>query len=62
MGAVFIYMNDQKIEGRLFPFASLMPRPGQQLSVLVSAHLFPSLFNNAAQLITSSLFLLKKFG
>jgi len=55
-------MNDQKTEGGLFPFSSLMPRPGQQLSVLVSSHLFSSLFNNAAQLITSSLFLLKKTG
>jgi hypothetical protein len=59
MGAFFIYMDDQKIEGGLFPFASLMPRPGQQLSVLVSAHLFPSLFNNAAQLITSSPFIIE---
>jgi hypothetical protein len=38
-----------------------MPRPGQQLSVLVSSHFLSSFFNDAAQWITSNLFLIKSF-
>jgi hypothetical protein len=37
-----------------------MPRPGQQLSVLVSSHFLSSLFNDAAQWITSNLYSFEK--
>jgi hypothetical protein len=42
-------------KGTLFTFPSLMPRTGQELSMLVLPHLFAPFFDNATQQITSNL-------
>lgn len=40
---------------RLFALSSLMSSPGKKLSVLVLSHFLSSLFDDAAQSLTSSL-------
>jgi hypothetical protein len=41
-------------DGKLFELSSLMPRTGEKLSMFVLSHLFSSLFNHAAQTLTSN--------
>jgi hypothetical protein len=50
-----LYFSTEKIAGFILTFPSLMAGFRKQFAVLMFSHLFPSLFNDAAQLITSSL-------
>jgi len=53
--AVLFCLKPVKKGPGLFALSALMPRAGQQLSVLVFAHLFTSFFHHTAQGITSHL-------
>jgi hypothetical protein len=49
-GVLFLFQQEQ---AALFTLSSLMPRPGQQLSVLMASHFLSALFDDAAHYITS---------
>lgn len=48
----FIGVHHRSAKVSLFTLSSLMPRTGQQLAVLMLAHLFSSFLDHAAQQIT----------
>jgi hypothetical protein len=48
----FIGVHHRSVEVALFTLSSLMPRAGQQLTVLMLAHLFSAFLDYAAQQIT----------
>jgi hypothetical protein len=52
MPVLFIGVHHRSTKVSLFTLSSLMPRSGQQLPVLMLAHLFSSFFDHAAQQIT----------